>query len=522
MSTWEVYDMKRKAAAEIPGYLTVYLALTMTVMLSLYLTLIEGVRINAIRMEAEIITDIGLGSVLAEYHRELYRQYNLFAIDTSYGTSCVGKENVERHLKEYLERNMSYEDIFLSTFIYRDFIGLSLEKLEMTKVSILTDDSGAVFRKRAIEAIKDDVGLSQMEELADWLRTVEAYQLTERDMAAEKKKLDDELEEYDGMEIQVSEEEWDTVQVQNPDGSWRTERVLVSEEEWEEIDIENPTEKLENIRKKGSLQAVVDNPVNLSTRSIDLDALVGARMRAQQVNRGNWKQEELSYGEQFTERFLFQEYLVNYMGRYGCVDEDNALHYQLEYLVNGKDGDMDNLHNMVVTLCAVREVANAVYLFADKEKCLAAETVAALLAAAMMLPEITDLLKVILLLGWAYAESLYDVEVLLEGGKVPLLKDDASWHYGAGFLSQMGSGLQEVSPGAGKGLSYVDYLRIFMSLTDMDTLTARAMDMVEADIRKTPGNSAFRLDACYDAIEAKIQLNSEFGYGYGLIRSKRY
>ena len=74
----------------------------------------------------------------------------------------------------------------------------------------------------------------------------------------------------------------------------------------------------------------------------------------------------------------------------------------------------------------------------------------------------------------------------------------------------------------GGGLAYKDYLRIFMMLTDTDTLTARAMNMVEADIRKTPGNAAFRLDGCYDAVEAYIRVGSRYGFQYEIIRQKSY
>ena len=87
--------MKRKREN---AYLTVYLALVMTVMISLYLVLIEGVRYNAIRLEAECVAQIGLSSVLAEYHRELLDRYNLFAVDSSYGTAHAGSSNVEQHL----------------------------------------------------------------------------------------------------------------------------------------------------------------------------------------------------------------------------------------------------------------------------------------------------------------------------------------------------------------------------------------------------------------------------------------
>ena len=118
----------------INAYLTVYLSLTMTVLLSLFLALFEGVRSNAIRLEAECIMDIGMDSILAEYHRELFEQYNLFAIDSSYGGDTTGKENVSAHLRHYVERNMSLEDIFLESLLYRDFLSMKPEGADVTRV----------------------------------------------------------------------------------------------------------------------------------------------------------------------------------------------------------------------------------------------------------------------------------------------------------------------------------------------------------------------------------------------------
>ena len=71
-------------------------------------------------------------------------------------------------------------------------------------------------------------------------------------------------------------------------------------------------------------------------------------------------------------------------------------------------------------------------------------------------------------------------------------------------------------------MSYEDYLRVFMTLTDMDKLTGRAMDMVEADIRMTEGNGAFCLDGCYDRLEFEIWMSSGFGYEYHLDRTWSY
>ncbi|MBQ4537291.1 MAG: hypothetical protein II994_06690, partial [Lachnospiraceae bacterium] len=188
---------------ESPAYLTVYLALTMTVLLSLCLTLIEGVRFNAIQLETECISDIAFNSMLAEYHRELYEQYNIFGLDVSYGTDYSTRENAERHFMQYAERNMSTEDVFLSDWIYRDFLGLKPLEVEITGVSLLTDENGLVFRRQAVAAIKEDVGIGLLEDLQEWLSVVEEKDLLERNIAEEKKAADEEIEEI----IEEEEEE---------------------------------------------------------------------------------------------------------------------------------------------------------------------------------------------------------------------------------------------------------------------------------------------------------------------------
>ena len=143
--------MKRKSfIGASPGYLTVYLTLILTILLSLCLALIEGARSQAIRVEAECVTDIALNSILAEYHRELFNQYNLFAIDSSYGSCNSGVKEMAQHFSEYMNRNLSMENVFLSEYLYKDFLAIQVDELDVTAVSILTDERGEVFRKRAV------------------------------------------------------------------------------------------------------------------------------------------------------------------------------------------------------------------------------------------------------------------------------------------------------------------------------------------------------------------------------------
>ncbi len=482
-----IFKTKRENA-----YLTVYLALFLALILSLYLVLTDGARRSGAAMEAACAGETGMQNIMAEYHRQLLNRFNLFAIDSSYGTDVCGRKNTEAHLMGYLKKNLSTDNVLLGKYLYRDFFGLRAEDAELTGVSILTDQGGAVFRGMAIEAIRDDVGLSLLDEVREWMSVVEVNGLNNADYDAEKRKMDETLEEYDGREVQISE----------------TESVC--------LEVENPTAQLNARRGLGILRLVAENEEGLSRKAIDSAQLVGKRMERGNINSGNM---EVQPSEGLWNRILFQEYLLRYLECYGGEDRGGALDYQIEYLITGKDFDTDNLKDVANRLCAMREAANVIYLLSDPEKAMEIEEAAILACGLITLPELIPVMKTVILFGWAYAESIYDVKTLLSGGKIPLMKDKGSWHYA---LENALLGDVDDSAGNGNGLSYQDYLRILMTFTNLDTLTARAMSMVEADIRLTPGNARFRLDACYAGVEAVMRISSSFGYRFELRRERAY
>ncbi len=473
--------MKNKEA----GYLTVYLTLIMTLILSLCLALIEGARYQAIKLETECVLDIGLYSIMAEYHRELFEQYNIFAIDSSYGTKLPTKENTQQHLQDYMARNFSTEDVFLSSVFYKDLLGIQLQDVEVTRVSLLTDQGGLPFRKQGVEAVKDDVGIAYFEELLTWMEQVEINQLNTTDIAAQKRKIDEEINQYNGQEIQIKE------------GVWTT------------IDLDNPTDDTEIYRTRGALFSVVDDVSSLSMKSIQQEHLIMSRMENGRCSQGNILYESDLPGDKLMEHLLFQEYLMRYMRHYG-EEGGQALSYQIEYIIAGHNSDVENLKGVADAISFVREAANAIHIFKDEEKCAEAELVALIICSLFEVPKLKELMKIAVILAWAYIESLHDVEILLEGGRVPLLKSRDTWYYS---LENALKGFQKnTTPSKGSGLSYTDYLRIMLMLMDVNTLTGRAMNLVEADIRLSPGNSAFRMDGCYCSVEAYAKVKSKYGY----------
>ena len=87
------------------GTITVFLSISLTIILSLIGAVIESARYSALRMRTEMIMEMGLMSVFAEYNRELLKNYDLLFIDTSYGTGKPDIAATEDHLKDYMSYN---------------------------------------------------------------------------------------------------------------------------------------------------------------------------------------------------------------------------------------------------------------------------------------------------------------------------------------------------------------------------------------------------------------------------------
>ena len=159
------------------------------------------------------------------------------------------------------------------------------------------------------------------------------------------------------------------------------------------------------------------------------------------------------------------------------------------------------------------------YLWNCPEKRSEVLIMAEAISAAILMPELIPVIEMSILLGWAYGESVSDVKTLLKGGKVPLLKEDSDWKTDINAaLNNSGDSVNVQE----RGLSYEDYLAVFMLLEKEDVLSMRAMDLVEANIRKTRGNGAFRLDACYVALVVDIRLHGANGQQYEYQRYRRY
>ncbi|MBR0165063.1 MAG: hypothetical protein IJQ12_10355 [Lachnospiraceae bacterium] len=460
--------------------MTVLLSLTMALFLAFILALFESARLGAVKMRAECVTEIAIDSVLAEYHRELFSQYGLLMIDTSYGGAVADICNTEEHLRGYVHRNLS-GTAWSSVTDTADFTHLACRQVKIPVYTRATDGNGAVLRRQILDYMTAEPVEAAMQEAAEHLQILRAEGYDTRDV---EKEMD---ENYANLQ-----------QALNAEG--------VSEDE-----IDETVRHMHAKRSLGILTLTHPDPSAVSDASVTPASYVS--LRGASRGNGELPKESLSA----VELLLLDQYMMEKCGTYTSEKEGSRLKYQVEYLIAGKPGDRANLESIATTLLFWREASNFTYIMTDEDKKAFAETIAVIASILVMTPEIQDPLKLAILFAWSFAESVSDVRTLFDGGKVPLVKSKDTWR-----LSFAGAMLMRSGGSSGEGLSYEEYLRIMLLMTDLNDKTWRLMDLMEMDIRETQGNIHFRIDGCLDTITAHVTIEGGSGFEGTFIRTRGY
>ena len=493
----------RRKLRPADGYLTVFLALTVAVLLTLILTLVEGARVNAIRMKTEVAGNIAVRSVLGEFNRELLRQYDLYFVDTSYGTGSASVENVEQHLRSYMAKNL--ETTSSPGFgIAGDFTGTRLEDLQITGTRFAADDKARALREQVYAYMSaDPAGAVLAEVLTNvdvWQGLLEDGSEWEKERSEAREDLRDQMRRAreDAQENHTHEER----QEAREEGDDMAEQAI---------------SRMDDFRHLPILRQVFGETSGLSTAAADGDVL-----SKRGIHCGTSLQVENAHGYPRADEIMFDLYIGEKCGCYTKPLEKGRLRYQIEYILAGKQSDKDNLEKIAERLLLIRTASNCACLFSDEARRGEAEMVAAVVALVLLNPELKDALTTVLLFAWSYLESVQDLRLLFDGGRVPLLKTPETWRTSLTDLLTPGAAVQRGGSGGGEGLCYMDYLQGLLFLEGSSVKSLRTMDIMEMDLRRTPGNAGFRMDWCLDAFSMTAQVRSRFGPEVTLTKSEGY
>ena len=475
--------------SQTKGYITVFLSLSIMIILSLVLALYQGARIGAVRMKTECVADIAMNSVLAEYSRELYEQYGLLMVDTSYGTGNPSIKNLEDHLRHYAEKNFERSTAG-GILNAQTMTAMYCKDVKISGYSVATDNNGAVLNRQILAYMAGEPIGYLMGEVSSNASSLQSGGLDSTDvdaMASENQEIIDSTE---------------LPEIEKEDGKK------------EIISIGNPADVVNSQRGIGALNLALPDKTGISESVCSLSEYASHR----NLNKGTGLDDQM--GITTVQKLILDQYYYEKCSRYGAEMDKAQLKYQLEYLIYGLDSDYGNLEKMAETLLFWRQASNMIYLFSCQEKVSEAEAIATALSVILFVPELADAIKYSILFAWTFAESISDLHILFSGGRVPLFKSDETWKLS---LSNMFSFRDHLgSQDNQEGLLYEDYLRIKLLMTNHLEKTKRMMDIIEMDIRQTEGNAGFKLDYCVDVFRAQLEVGTKYGYEVGIERIYGY
>ena len=390
-------------------------------------------------------------------------------VDATYGYDTDSFILPEEHYAGFLNEN--FDEGGFSLYGGKDLLKLLVCYAETNEIRLATDNNGAAIRAQAAEFMKHKYGIAYIQALYE---TLEEY-VASFDEVSEQEDIADEI-------------------VDSP--------VLA---EWKESYRETITGD-KDVSLLSTLRLVLEDVSDISGTALNKNSLVSKRV----LNKGN---STVQIEPDLTDNLFFKEYLVEYTNNYLNTKRDTVLSYETEYLIAGKEADSHNLESVVNRILLIREAMNISTLKNDESRMNIIKLFSNIISAAIMEPELEPALEASAVSMWSFIESVGDLKLLLKGKKVPVVKTSEEWRSSLrGYLSD------SKDEGYENGLTYTDYLRVFVAMNDTEVLTKRFMDICELNLRKWTEDDGFRLDFCFDRWAVTAYIQSEFGYQYTIKR----
>lgn len=440
------------------GEVTAFLSLIFILLLSVVASVVGSASMQVLKNRKRGDMDRALESVFAEYQKDMLEEFEIFSLEGTYGTGEFSEDNLTERL---------------------EFYGMRDADQTIRKIQFLTDDSGRPFREQVIAYMKHRMGIAQMEELAG--------------LTGEWKNQTGKTEQYEKEESDVETN--------------LEEFLQDAEQSLPEQD--NPIGNIDSIKRAGLVNIVMRGK-EVSDKSVTTKELL--THRSLQKGRGEFKVKDDT--TDMTSNLYFSSYLIEKFHAADKLSDDGKLSYELEYIINGEESDRKNLEAVLRKLAGIRLAANYGYLLTDAGKKAEAEAMALTLAGIVALPALTGLIKQVILLAWAFGESIMDLRTLLGGGRIPLTKSKEEWQLSLTGLLKLGTA---DDPGTGRdsehGLSYKEHLRMLLVFEKQEHCTMRGLGVMEMRMQKKLGDF-FKADHCISKVEVTTKCNLRRGIYY--------
>ena len=495
------------------GQITVFLSLLFLVMMMCFLFVVEGViSYSANSLGEDAVKGAG-ESIMANYDRELFKNYHLFFLDPRQKDyiAADGRELINQYFSGNLFFKLYCDSLEVTgekTTVDEDGVYLKHEIREWMKyheeekIAGLLDDIVKSARRddRERKQCQKEVDDAEMDVKKEQNEGTNSRTNEETDKKNTKEDLKEEvnnIEKADSTGASENVRPGKTTETENEEVV--SEEVLKERSNWKEI-----KETLQLLMKTGVLFYAVEHPDGISKQSIPGTNLPSERVKGISDSSDNEKKlsdkmDSLSFSglkgiktllsvdismDKSSALWTKDSYIIPYIedcfSFYGSEDKkERVLLYEMEYLINGKNSDVENLKRTANYILLLRFINN--YIFTGKNSRMKEQVdmMASAITGVMGMPQTTKAVQVFIRMALSYGESLLELHTLFSGGEVPMVKDESTWNLTLKTMVTQLKNKQIVKKGK-KNLAYKDYLKLLLlTKGDSKKVCYRMMDIMQ-------------------------------------------
>ncbi len=136
------------------GSITVFLTLTLLLILSLLMTILEGARVSVAKVFAERALITSMDSLLAEFYLPLFDEYHVFALDLGNGGYGANEEKLTSKMNNYMDYTFNPNNNIIYSGESTELYSIQASDITIKNWISLMDQEGEIFTREAAEYMK--------------------------------------------------------------------------------------------------------------------------------------------------------------------------------------------------------------------------------------------------------------------------------------------------------------------------------------------------------------------------------
>lgn len=491
------------------GSITIFLTLLIVVLLTTFLATIEIVRYEQAKGRCGYLAVGAVEHIMADYDVELAKRYHLYVLDKTY--LGQGEETGVHRIWNYLEQNMNSIDFFgcrkglyffdvidvqlePQTYLYRKGCQSLKEQIHNWFIHSMLPTHNRILRNKQKHSVKEQrfqqnrsklkvrstpiICEKYQERKAGYIRQNRQWNKKQYQKNILWKKKKNNIWICKSKKLSGSKPSGNKPSRNKPSGNKPSTNSPVNSEQDKSVIQEllkklDPRQDIEKIKRNGILSVASNSYLPLSITKTEHSKLPSATLK--------WEGDTKSLLEKASNRIELETYIFQHFNSALSTigEEETVYQNEIEYLITGKQSDYDCLEMVAREITAMRSILNYTSIQRDKNKVNKVRNIATIICTILEQPEAIDVVTQGILMAWVFGESVADVKCLLQGDRVPMVKEPKDWHLSFHQLFY----IQYVSvKGSRKGETYEDYLKKLLLLISEKNLYMRMLDLIELNV----------------------------------------